>query len=155
VGAAAVYLVIVAAVGIGTPQRYAARGEPQCSDDWCITVVDVERQRRDASVRYIVSFELSSRARGVPQRERMVVAYLRDAAGGRYDAEPDAAAVPFDTLLAPGQHVPAQRVFVVPIGAVILGLVFTHEGTGAWFPACCIIGDDGSLLHKRTLVRLD
>ena len=63
--------------------------------------------------------------------------------------------MPFDTLLAPGQHVQAQRVFVVPIGAVILGLVFTHEGTGAWFPACCIIGAAGSLLHKRTFQRLE
>jgi hypothetical protein len=83
------------------------------------------------------------------------VAYLRDAAGRRYDADPDTAAVPFDTLLAPGQRVRAQREFVVPTGAVIVGLVFTHEGAGAWFPACCIIGDDGSLLHKRTLVRLE
>ena len=155
VGAAAVYLAIVAVVGVGTPQRYAARGEPQCSDDWCIAVVDVERQQRDPSVRYLVTFELSSRARGAPQRERMVVAYVRDAAGRRHDAEPDAAAVPFDTLLAPRQRVRAQRMFVAPVGTVIVGLVFTHEGTGAWFPACCIIGNDGSLLHKRTLVRLD
>jgi len=63
--------------------------------------------------------------------------------------------VPFDTLLAPDERVLAQRTFVVPAGAVIVGLVFTHEGTGAWFPACCIIGAAGSLLHKRTFQRLE
>jgi hypothetical protein len=151
----AAYLAVVALVGIGTPQKHVARGEPQCSDDWCIAVVDVQSVANETGVHYDVTFELSSRARSAPQRERMVVAYLRDAAGRRYDANPDTAAVPFDVLLAPSQRVRTQRAFVVPAGVVIVGLVFTHEGAGAWFPACCIIGDDGSLLHKRTLVRLE
>ena len=149
------YLAVVALVGIGTPQRYVARGEPQCSDDWCIAVVDVEREAGDAGARYTVTFELSSRARRAPQRERFVVAYLRDAAGRRYDAEPDPQAVPFDALLVPQQRVRAQRRFAVPGDVAIAGLVVAHEGPGAWFPACCIVGDDGSLMHSRTLARLE
>jgi cholesterol oxidase len=32
---------------------------------------------------------------------------------------------------------------------------FSPREGGGWFPGCCIIGDQGSLLHRRTIVKLD
>jgi len=80
--------------------------------------------------------------------------YLRDERGGRYAPVTEVGAVPFDTLLQPGETVAATRRFLVPAEARVAGLVVARGG-GGWFPGCCIIGEQGSLLHRRTIVKLD
>ena len=152
VQATAAYLAIVAVVGLVSPQRIVAIGADKCSDDWCIAVDSVTHGPDGAQIRYIVSIRVSSRARRIVQREHGVVVYLRDAAGQRFDPLPDPKAVPFDTLLHPGESIRAPRQFVVPVQATDLAMVVTREGV---FPGCCIIGDENSLLHKRTIVRVN
>jgi hypothetical protein len=152
--AVALYVAIVAVVSLASPQRFVALGTDQCSDDWCIAADSVRRERSGDTIGYAVHLRLTSRAKRVAQRERFVVVYLRDARGRRFDAEPDASAVPFDTLLQPGETVQASRRFSVPATAKDVGLVVAREG-GFRFPGCCIVGDEGSLLHKRTIVRLE
>jgi hypothetical protein len=146
------YFAVIALVSLFSPRRYLAPGEPQCADDWCITVADGHPDSL-AHDQYVVHFVLASRARGITQRERFVVAYLQDSTGHRYDAVPSAGDVPFDTALGPLASMSAVRRYQVPAGAVGLGVVITREG-GYNFPQCCIIGYDGSLFHKRTIVRL-
>jgi hypothetical protein len=149
-----VYMIVVATVGLVSPQRSIALGVDQCADDWCIAADSSHRDANGPQATYTVNFRLSSRARRVSQRERFVVAYLRDADGRRFEAQPDPSSVPFDTLLQAGEAVRATRRFVVPTRAKKVGLVIARE-PGVNFPGCCIIGDDGSLLHKRTIVQLD
>jgi len=152
--AVAVYLVVVAAAGLLTPRRYLAIGDDQCSDDWCIAVDGVSKAETPTAVRYDVTFRVRSRARRAMQREPNVVVYLTDAAGRRLDPEPeDAAQPPFDVELSPGQSVRTARTFLAPAGWRDVGLVVARSGFP--FPVCCIVGEDGSLLHKRTVVRLD
>ena len=151
---ATVYLGIVVAASVLSPQRFALRGEDQCSDDWCVAVTTSTRTLGPEGDRIEVVFRVSSVARAVAQRERFVAVYLRDTAGHRYDPQADSGGVAFDTLLAPGQSLTAVRHFLVPAAAAIAGVVIAREGAGR-FPGCCIIGDEGSLLHKRTIVRLD
>ena len=150
---AAAYMGVVVVVALVTPQRFLAIGDEQCSDDWCIAVRAVRQQPASTSTMYNVTFGLMSRARGVAQRERSVGVYLRDARGRRYDPAGDAGDIPFDTLLHAQETIEATRRFEVPAGADIVGLVVTREG-GIPGPGCCIIGDEGSLLHKKTIVRL-
>ena len=149
---AALYLGAVILVSLLTPQRYVPRGQDQCSDDWCIAVEAITRDTVPEGARYEVTFRLSSRAGRITQRERFVVAYLRDAAGRRHDPMRDAGAVPFDTLLGPGEKVTATRRFLLADPEEIMGVVIAREGGGR-FPGCCIIGDEGSLVHRRTIVR--
>jgi hypothetical protein len=92
--------------------------------------------------------------RRVAQREHFVVVCLRDSHGARYNPAVDAGSVPFDTLLEPMQTITATRRFLVPQRAAIAGVVVAREGGGR-FPGCCIIGDEGSLFHKRTIVRVE
>jgi hypothetical protein len=66
----------------------------------------------------------------------------------------DVAGVPFDVRLEPLQQIITTRAFAVLADAPAVGLVVSREG-GITFPRCGIIGDEGSLLHKRTIVRLD
>lgn len=151
---AALYFCALLLISALTPQRYLAIGDDQCSDDWCIAVQAVHRESTSLGLQYDVTFRLSSRARRVAQRERFVAVYLRAERGREYPPLADANAVPFDTLLQAGETVSATRRFLVPSDANIVGLVITRAGGGR-FPGCCIIADEASLLHRRTLVTLN
>jgi len=151
--AAAAYLGLVVVVSLASPRRVVRIGDDQCSDDWCIAVTDVRRSSGPAGASYEVTFRLAGRARRVAQRERGVRVYLRDGRGRRYDPDPAVADVPFDVRLEPLQQVTTTRVFGMPADAPAVGLVVSWGG-GIPFPRCCIIGDEGSLLHKRTEVRI-
>jgi hypothetical protein len=137
-----------------TPQRVLGIGDDQCSDDWCIAVQAVHIDTTTAGIRYSVTFRLANRARRVAQRERFVVVYARDARMRQHMPVVDPGAVPFDTLLQPGEAILADRRFLVAAQAPVVGLVIAREGGGR-FPGCCIIGDEASLFHRRTIVRLD
>jgi len=151
---AVLYFGLVIVVSAFSPQRFVRIGEDQCSDDWCIAVQAVRRDTLGSEIRYEVSFRLSNRARRVSQRERFVAAYLRDEDGHQHAPLSDATASPFDTLLYPGQTIPVIRRFTVPAPTRILGVVITREGGGR-FPGCCIVGDQGSLFHRRAIVKLN
>jgi hypothetical protein len=152
--AVAVYFAILLGVAIASPQRFTALKATQCSDDWCIAPDSVSRIRTATAETLAVRFSLSSRARRAAQRERFVVVYLRTADRKRIDPLSEPTTAPFDTLLLPGETVQTWRRFVVPPSASGLGLVIAREG-GFRFPGCCIIGDESSFLHKRTLTPLD
>lgn len=151
--AAGGYLGVVVVVSLVTPQRVIAIGDDQCSDDWCIAVSQVRRTPVANGVTVEVTFRVSSRARRVEQRERGVIVYLRDAHGRRVDPVARATDLPFDVRLAPQAQVTTSREFLVPADATELGIVVARSGLP--FPGCCIIGDESSLFHKRTIVRLD
>lgn len=148
------YFVVIMLVGIASPKQFVALGTNQCSDDWCIAADSVHRDAAGDTIVYTIDFRLSSRARGVAQRERSVVAFLIAADGRRFDALRDSASVPFDTLLQPAEAIRATRRFRVPRSASDVGLVIAREG-GAWFPRCCIIGDANNFMHRRPVVRLE
>ena len=149
----ALYLGVVAAVSLASPQRVLARGEDRCYDDWCIAVIDASRVERPTGARYVVLLRLTSRARGISQRENGVVAYVLDEEGRRFDPTPDPAEAPFDSLLDPGRSVSTTRIFDVASAAGQPVLVIAHEGASR-FPGAVIIRDESSLLHKPMMVRL-
>jgi hypothetical protein len=153
IGVALYFCAVVLASAL-SPQRFSVVGADQCSDDWCIAVQAVRRDTTSGGISYEVALRLASKARRVAQRERFVVVYLRDERGRRYAPVTEAGAVPFDTLLQPGETAAAIRRFLVPADARVAGLVVARAG-GGWFPGCCIIGDQGSLFHRRTIVKLD
>jgi len=146
---AAVYMTVVMIVSIVRPRRVYAVGDMQCFDDWCITVADARRPAPGKP--YDVSLRLSSRAKRVPQGEKGTVVYLTDAEGRRYNPLPDAAAVPFDTMLQPGESVMATRRFEVPGDARDVGLIYAHEGG---FPIGWLIIGEGGWFGKRPIVML-
>jgi hypothetical protein len=149
----ALYLGVVAAVSLASPQRVLARGEDRCYDDWCIAVIDATRVERPEVARYVVLLRVTNRARGVSQRENGMVAYVLDEQGRRFDPTPDPAQAPFDTLLEPGRSVATIRTFNVA-GAVGLPVLVLEHGGASRFPGLVIIGDESSLLHKPMVVRL-
>jgi hypothetical protein len=148
---AAVYLGIVALVSVTSPRRVLHTGDERCFDDWCFAVNHVAKAPSAQGVSYTVDLRLFSRARRIAQREKDVDVYLVDARGNRFEPAPAPSAAPFDVMLQPGDSVITTRVFQVPADAHELGLVLDHHAG----PGKFIIGDDLSLLHKRTIIRLD
>ena len=139
------YLATAVAVRFSLPVRVLALGEPQCSDDWCITVVGAHT----AGPEYDVDLRLTSRARRVEQREKGLVVYLVDERGTRYTAIPDPSAIPLDVLLQAGESVMTTRKFDAPDKSGRLEFVLTREGFQVgWL----IIGRNP---FERTVVRID
>jgi hypothetical protein len=147
------YTGVVSLVSFLSPQREVSLGESRCSNDWCVAVVGVTSSPVAGGKEYSVEFRLSSRARGVPQRENGVIVYLVGDTGRRYLAQPDPEAVPFNVMLQPGQAITARRRFRVVGEKGALGVVIDREGSNA-IPGRFIIGDDGSLFHRRAIVRI-
>jgi hypothetical protein len=150
--AAAGYLAIVAAVAWIGPRREYRVGERRCFDDWCIVVVGAHPRTTATGVTYQVSLELSNRGKGRAMGEKGTVVYLLDSLGRRFDPMPDRAALPFDTLLQPGESRTAERRFDVPSEARGFGLVYTHEGG---FPIAWLVIGEGGWLQPPPIVRLD
>jgi hypothetical protein len=145
----ALYLGVVVVVSLTSPQIVLARGEDRCFDDWCIAVDDTAH----AESVYTVTIRMSNRARRVSQRENGVAVYVVDEQGRRYESVADPSAALFDILLQPGQSITATRTFEVSGASGQPVLVVGHDGATR-FPGVFIIGDDSSLLHKPTIVRL-
>jgi len=149
--AAAVYFAIVAATSLVLPRRYFNFKEPDCFDDWCISVDSIAPLPPDgAHASYLVTLRLISRAKRVSQRERNVVVYLTDASGKRYDPLSNPADVPIASLLSAGESIQATRRFDLPSPIRPIGAVIDHEGGFpiGWF----IIGYE-TWFRKPDLVR--
>jgi hypothetical protein len=152
---AAIYLGIVCIVSAATPRKILNLGDPQCSDDWCISVDGAERVPGNSAISYDVSLRLFSRARRVSQRENHVVVYLTDEQGRRFDSVPRDSDVPFNVLLQPGESVTTHRIYRLPADAHGVAAVVTREGGAlGCFPGCFVITEN-DWFHKPTIVRLD
>ena len=123
-----IYAVAVLVSSLLVPRRELLAGHPLCFDDWCISVEGMERTDSVTSSMYTVFLKLSSRARGVTQRENGVVVYLIDENEKRYDPLADNSAVPNNIALDPQEFIETVRYFEVPRSAKISGLIIAHEG---------------------------
>jgi len=126
--AAAVYMAFVIAVSLILPRRVVKADDPQCFDDWCVSIAGFKRAPEGAQVAYRVDLRLFSRARRVAQRENHLAVYLTDRQGRRYDPVADRTSTPFNVLLQPQESVVVSRSFLVPAEAAEVGAVITHEG---------------------------
>ena len=147
------YLGVVVVVSLASPPRVLALGEDRCFDDWCIAIDDADRSEAPSRVEYTVTLRVSNRARRVSQRENGVVVYMMDERGRRFEAMADPSATPFNILLQPGQSITTPGTFDVSGASGQLSLVVAHEGITR-FPGLFIIGDDSSMFHKPTIMRL-
>jgi hypothetical protein len=108
---------------------------------------------------YLVTVQVTSRAKRVSQRALDAGAYLLDAQGIRYDPSLQGqqaleaaglAGEPLNSLVDAGASFTSTIAFDLPSPSIQPVLVFTHGD----FPGLIIIGDDHSFLHKPTIIRL-
>jgi hypothetical protein len=166
----AVYLGVIVVVSLTSPQRILALGEDRCFDDWCAAVEDVtvarelgqgEHIAKADGVFYVVTLRLSNRGRGRAQRASSVAVHLVDSQGRTYDVSPkgqgafeaqQGPAASLTSTLLVGQPLTTVQVFDLPYDARDVALTIEHPVGPS--PGLFIIGDDASLFHKPTVVRL-
>lgn len=141
------YLAVVAIVSLATSRQWLSVGEEQRFDDWCLTVLSVDHhgQQFDVIVR------VANRGRGRAQSARDARLMLVADDGREFEAAPDAAGRSLQSTLAAGESFETVCRCVVPAEVRIVGIDVVH---GAW-PELFIVGDRGSIFHKRSLVRVD
>ena len=144
--AVAYIAVVYAATAMSKPKVLGLR-EPECSDDWCLEVSDVEQ----SGAAYDVTLILHSRARRVAQREMVAKdVYLVDAEGRRFDPVRVGGEIPLNVLLQAGESVTTRRRFVLPEGRRAVGLRVERSSI---LPFCTIIGECEAF-GKGTMVRI-
>lgn len=147
-----IYLSILILVSIYSPQKILNAGDPQCSNGWCIAVEDVRRTYTDSLLSCTVTLRISNHPRSSKARSRNRVSIsIIDNQGRYYNPDENPNAVPFNTLLQPGESVLTNRKFMLPKDANNLCLVINHSK----FPNMLVIGNEQSLFHKRTVIRLN
>jgi hypothetical protein len=144
----AVYVAIVCVVSLSSSQRVRALGQPDCSDDWCVTPEQAHREGRVVSI----EFRVWSRAKRVTQREYGINPYLLDEYGRRFDVA-EATGPPFDQAVGPSESFVTQRRYRIEPDSGSLDLIM-RDGKSL-SPGSFVIGDQGSLLHPRTVVRIE
>lgn len=167
----AIYLGAVVVVSLLTPRRVVEIDEDWCFDDWCVAVDSVsfahevgpsERPVRANGMFCIVRLRLSNHARGRDQRASSAAVHLLDEVGHRYEVSLEGQSAyesqygptpPLTATIPLGQSVTTVRLFDVPRVLSDVGLTVVHpEG---FAPGLFIIGDQASLFHRRTVVRLN
>jgi hypothetical protein len=148
----AIYLLTGIAVSYATPQSLLAVGDAWCFDDWCLTVVKATRVSESPDAVYRIDFAISSRAQRISQRANYAWIYLLDEEGRQYSADTDAANVPLDIQLGPGEIVTASRTFKVPANIHKLYLVTGHGSPYCGAMSFLVIGESGCLSHKPTAI---
>ncbi len=167
----AIYLGAVVVVSLMSPQRVLEIGEDWCFDDWCVAVDEVrlasELGRPDHRVTangvfYIVELRFSNRARGRDQRAGSAAVHLLDGRLRQYEVSrhgqraleaQDGPVPPLTSTVPLGQSVNTVQVFDLPQDARDVGLTVDHPVGPS--PALFVIGDQASLFHRRTIVRLN
>lgn len=150
IGALAYFAVVILTTAI-QPSREFSAGEPQCFDDWCVTVLGGARNAGTPS-RYDVSLRLSNRGRRRPMGEKGTEAYLVDERGRRLDVAAGGAGVPFDTILQPGTSIDSIMSFDVPADVRPLGLVY-HHANG--FPIGWFIISEGGWFSRPPVMLIE
>ena len=138
------YVCTWVAVAALVKQKPLGVGDPQCVDNWCIAVENVETAPRDSTNVYDVTLCLFSRANRTPTSfgahaaaDDQTDVYLLDGQGRRYNPLPHASEIPLNVRLQPGQAVRTRRTFAVPASARGIGLL----PAGGSFGACPMIGE--------------
>jgi len=159
------YVFFLFVVGFTMPRRTFVSGERECFDDWCVAALGATLtesspnspcQLVPGNDTWIAGLEVSSDAKRIRQRARLVRVELEDQSGQRYPA--CAATIPqgaqpthwLTDELGPGESFRVWLPFRVPHTATPAGLV-VHHGE---YPGKFIIGDDQSVLHRPALLLL-
>src|SRR5438128_2239491 len=161
-GLIGVYLLVVMTTSLLSSQKIVAIGDTFCEDIWCIGVERVDVVSRGESVEYNVAVKIFSDTGTAVISAKGASLYLLDERGRRFPLVPNPAAVPFDTTLNPGQSIQTTLTFLAPrdVRQLLLGGVHGGSLGGGELPLIprllvrLYLGNDGSLMHKSTLLRV-
>ena len=155
-GLVAVYVVVLMAVSLLTPQKIGSAGQAYCMDIWCIGIEKVSPILARNQIAYKVDVRIFSDADTVKTSGKGFSLFLVDERGRRFPMVKDPSVIPFDLSLDPGQSVNTSLTFVTAADARELFLTVREDDPVSplyWVERLCV-ACDGGLLHKPTLLRV-
>lgn len=161
---AAGYVVMTIAVSLLTPQAIVNPGQSYCNDNWCISIRRVTRMqlghdvvvKADARV-FDPDAPLSADVNNTAKQSiKGALLYLVDEHNRQFPLIADPAVLtPYDIVVNPGQSVDTSLTFLAPADAGQLFLKIDWPGNRlVKVLVKLVIGNDRSLLHRPTLLRV-
>jgi hypothetical protein len=152
---AAGYVAMTIAVSLLTPQAIVNPGQSYCNDDWCISIRSVTKTQAAHDIAYKAYARIFTDDTSVKQSIKGASLYLIDEHNRRFPLIADPAVTPFDTVLDPGQSLDTTLTFLAAPDAQQLFLKIDWGGNRlVKFLVKFVIGNDRSLLHRPTLLRV-
>src|SRR5215469_812290 len=112
-GLVAVYVVVLMAVSLLTPQKIGSAGQAYCMDIWCIGIEKVSPMPANRNqIAYKVDVRIFSDADTVKTSGKGFSLFLVDERGRRFPMVKDSSVIPFALSLDPGQSVNTSVTFV-------------------------------------------
>ena len=150
------YIAMTIAVSLLTPQAIVNPGQSYCVDIWCISIQGVTKTQVAADIAYKAEGRLFSDANTVKTSAKGASLYLVDERSRRFPLIADAEAIPFNIELNPGQSVNTSLTFLAAADAqrLFLKVDLLNRSRLAKFLTKFVIGNDSSLLHRPTLLRV-
>jgi hypothetical protein len=152
---AAGYVALTVAVSLLTPQAIVNPGQSYCNDNWCISIRSVTKRQLAHDIAVKADARVFTDETNVKQSIKGASLYLVDEHNRRFPLIADPAVTPFDTELNPGQSLDTTLTFLAAPDAQRLFLKIDWGGDGlVKFLVKFVIGNDRSLLHRPTLLRV-
>jgi hypothetical protein len=143
-----IYIIAVMTVSLMTPRKIVTVGQSYCYDIWCIGIEKVTAVPQGEKVLYTTDVRIFSDANRVQTSAKGASIFLVDDRGRRFPMIEGQ----YDMVLDPRQSVHTSLKFLAPADARQL---FLTGDSGNWSLVPSLgLGNDASLLHKRTLLRV-
>jgi hypothetical protein len=145
------YTAVTVIVSLLTPLAVVNPGQSYCVDIWCISIQNVRKTQIASDVAYKADVRIFSDANTVKTSAKGFSFYVSDERGRRFPVVSDPAAPPLDTELSPGQSLNTSLTFLAT--ADTRQLFLKNDVPAPWL-AKLVIGNDRSLLHRPTVLRV-
>jgi hypothetical protein len=154
-GACAIgYVAMTIAIALLAPQAIVNPGESYCNDNWCISIQSVTKTPLAHDIAYRVDSRIFN-TNTVKNNVKGASLYLVDEHSRRFPLIADPAVTPFDIELNPGQSLNTSLTFLAAADAQQVLLKIDWPGNRlVKFLVKFVIGNDRSLLHRPTLLRV-
>ena len=151
---AAGYVAMTIAISLLTPQAIVNPGQSYCNDNWCISILNVTRTQLGQDIAVQADARVFTDDATVTRGIKASL-YLVDEHNRHFPLVADPAPTPFDVDLNPGQPMDTTLTFLAPADAQQLFLKIDWGGNRlVRVLVKFVIGNDRSLLHRPTLLRL-
>ena len=159
IGVLGVFFTMLLLVSLLSKGKTLPINKDKCFDEWCAAVTSFEKMpNKQGSTLYFVKLKISNKGRGRPQKPDNPNIYVVDEKGAHYNesfSDQKAYEAKFgqqqsySKLIDPQSSFETVMSFRIPTNRKA-NLVITEGGWPTYF----IMGDEGSLLHKKSITPL-
>jgi len=155
-GGTALYILCLSAASLLTPRTIVNVGDSYCFDIWCVGIEHVSLSTPGSERLYKIDVHVFSDADHVKINAKGTSLYLLDERGRRFPLIHDPSAIPFDSILEPGQSIQTTLTFAAAPDARQLFLAGDRGVPRPFWVRLFFrhFGTDSSLFHTGAVLRV-